>query len=135
MKDVRKQLMIGLKSAVDGLSTGLTFYTKIPKGISYPYIYVAEIFDIEDGSKQQFMYQYEVTLEITYKDITDKTDMWDAVDSLKGLINNNEPFSLTDNFKIMECTLIDTDEIEDLVESQNVDTTILRINFMIEDNN
>ena len=135
MKDCRDELIVGLKTAVDGKSTGLTFYTKIPKGVSYPYIWVAEIFAIEDGPKGTFMYQYEVTLHITYDDITDKAAMWVAVDKIKQIINNDVPFSLTGNFAIMEATLIDTDETEDLVNSQDVDTTIIRINFMIEDNN
>lgn len=135
MRDVRKQLAIGLKTAIDAKATGLTFYTKVPKSAVYPYIYVAEMFDIENGSKQQFIYEYEVTLQIVYKDLTDKSDMWETVDSIKQIINNNSPFTLTDNFKIMEATLIDTDETIDLVDSQEVDTTIIRINFMIEDNN
>ena len=140
MKDVRKPLTIGLITAINAKSTGLTVYTKIPKGditnpISYPYIFIAEIFDIEDGPKNQFMYQYEVTLQIVYRDLTSKLAMWIVVDKIKQIINNDVPFSLTDNFAIMEATLIDTDETEDLVNSQDVDTTIIRINFMIEDNN
>lgn len=135
MKDARTSLITALKTAVDAKSTGLTFYTKVPKDVSYPYIWVAEIFDTEDGDKSTFMYQYEITLHITYSNITDKTAMWTAVDKIKQIINNNVPFSLTGNFAIMECTLIDTDEIEDLVDSMDVDTTIIRINFMIQDNN
>jgi hypothetical protein len=140
MRDVRKQLVIGLITAINAKATGLTVYTKIPKGdasnpISYPYIFIAEIFDTEDGPKNKFMYQYEVTLQVVYKDLTSKLDMWTTVDLIKQIINNDSPFTLTDNFKIMEAILIDTDETEDLVDSQDVDTTIIRINFMIEDNN
>lgn len=140
MKDVRKQLSVGLIAAIDAKATGLTVYTKIPKGdssnpMSYPYIYIAEIFDIEDGPKNGFMYQYEVTLQIVYKDLTSKLAMWTTVDLIKQIINNDSPFTLTDNFVIMEATLISTDETADLIGSQEVDTTIIRINFMIEDNN
>ena len=116
-------------------ATGLTFYTKIPKGVVYPYIYVAEIFDIEDGPKGTFMYQYEVTLQVVYSDVTDKTAMWTAVDKIKQIIVEGVPFAITGNFEIMEVTLIDTDETIDLVDSMEVDTTIIRMNFMIQDNN
>ena len=92
MKDVRKPLTIGLITAINAKSTGLTVYTKIPKGditnpISYPYIFIAEIFDIEDGPKNQFMYQYEVTLQIVYRDLTSKLAMWIVVDKIKQIIN------------------------------------------------
>lgn len=135
MKDCRTQLITGLKAAIDAKSTGLTFYTKVPKSASFPYIYVSELYDIENGNKKQFMYQYEVTLQVVYKDLTDKTSMWTAVDKIKQVINNDSPFSITGNFKIMEATLIDTDETIDLIDSMEVDTTIIRLNFQIEDNN
>ena len=140
MKDVRKQLSIGLITAINAKSTGLTVYTKIPKGdalnpISYPFIYISEIYDYEDGPKNQFMYQYEVVLEVVYKDLNSKIAMWTTVDKIKQTINNNSPFTLTDNFKIMESTLISTEETETLINSQEVSTTIIRMNFQIEDNN
>jgi len=135
MRDCKTELITGLKTAIDAKSTGLTFYTKVPKGISYPFIYATDIFDIEDGPKNQFMYQYEVSLEVVYKDLTDKTAMWSTVNSIKEIINNCVPFSIGGNFNIMSMTLIETTEGEDLIDSQEVDTTIIRVNFKIEDNN
>lgn len=135
MNDARKQLIIGLKAAIDAKATGLTVYTKVPKSASYPFIYIAEIYDTEDGPKNQFMYQYDVTIQLVYKDLTDKSDMWDDVSTIKELITNRSPFAITGGFSIMDATLIDTDETTDLMDSQEVDTTIIRVNFQIEDNN
>lgn len=135
MKDARVELITGLKSAIDTKSTGLTVYTKVPKSVVYPYIYITDIFDIEDGSKQQFMYQYDVSIEIVYSDITDKAAMWGTVNSVKEIINNRSPFAIGGNFNIMSATLIETTETEDLVNSQEVNVTIIRVNFEIEDNN
>jgi hypothetical protein len=140
MRDVRTQLVTALITAIAAKSTGLTPYTKIPQGdasnpISYPFIYITDITDIENGPKNQFMYEYDLSVQLVYKDLTDLSTMWTAVDKIKQIINNNVPFALTGNFAIMEATLIDTDETEDLMDSQVVDTTIIRINFLIEDNN
>jgi len=140
MRDVRKQIVKGLKAAIDAKATGLTVYTKIPKGdatnpISYPYIYLTNIIDSENGPKNQFMYNYDLDIEVVYKNLLDKVAMWDTVDKIKQIINNCEPFTIDDNFKIMAMVLIDTDETEDLVDSQDVDVTRIRVNLDIEDNN
>lgn len=140
MKDVRTQLVTALIVAITAKATGLTAYTKIPKGdssnpIVFPFIYIADITDTEDGPKNQFMYSYDMDLEIVYSGLTDKAAMWTAVDKIKQIINNNVPFALTGNFSIMEMTLIDTTETEDLLNSIDVDTTTIRVNFLIEDNN
>ncbi len=135
MKDCRTQLVTAFITAIDAKSTGLTVYTKVPKSVVYPYLYLTEIIDIENGNKNQFMYSYDVSLELVYKDLTDKTAMWTAVDLIKQIINNNVPFSLTGGFAIMEMTLVDTTEAEDLLNSQEVDTTTIRVKFDIEDNN
>ena len=135
MKDCRTSLVTAFITAINAKSTGLTVYTKVPKSVVYPYLYLTEIIDIENGNKNQFMYSYDVSLELVYKDLTDKTAMWTAVDLIKQIINNNVPFSLTGGFAIMEMTLVDTTEAEDLLNSQEVDTTTIRVKFDIEDNN
>ena len=135
MKDCRTSLVTALITAIDKQSTGLTVYTKVPKSVSYPYIYITEIIDTEDGPKNIYIYNYDVSLELVYKDLTDKSAMWIAVDLIKQIITNRTPFTLTGGFYIMQATLIDTTEAEDLLNSQEVDTTTIRVNFMIEDNN
>ena len=135
MKDCKTELITGLITAIDAQSTGLTVYTKVPKSVVYPYLYITEIIDVEDGPKNQFMYGYDLSMELVYKDLTDKGAMWTAVGKIKGIINNKNPFSIGGNFYIMAMTLIDTTEAEDLLNSQEVDTTTIRVNFDIEDNN
>ena len=135
MRDVRTELVTAFITAINAKATGLTVYTKVPKGVNYPFIYLTEITDSENGSKQQYMYSYDVTLEVVYANITDKTAMWSTVDKIKQIINNCEPFALTGNFKINAMTLIETIEREDLLDSQDVDVTEIRVNFDIEDNN
>jgi citrate lyase synthetase len=135
MRGCRTQLVTGLITAINAKATGLTVYTKVPKSVVYPYLYLTEIIDIENGSKNQFMYDYDMSLELVYKDLTDKTAMWTAVDLIKQIITNREPFSITGGFNIMAMTLVDTTEAEDLLNSQEVDTTTIRVNFDIQDNN
>jgi len=135
MRDCRTELITALKTAIDAKSTGLTFYTKVPKGVTYPFIHVTEIIDSENGSKQQFMYSYDVSIELVYKDLTDKTAMWSNIDKVKQIITNVTPFAIGGGFNIMAATLIDTSETEDLLNSQEVDVAIIRVNFEIEDQN
>lgn len=135
MRDCKTQLVTAFITAINAKSTGLTVYTKVPKSVVYPYLYLTEIIDIENGNKNQFMYSYDMSLELVYKDLTDKTAMWTATDKIKQIINNDVPFSLTGGFAIMEMTLVDTTEAEDLLNSQEVDTTTIRVKFDIEDNN
>lgn len=135
MKDCKTELVTALITAINAQATGLTVYTKVPKSVVYPYLYLTEIIDTEDGPKNQFMYGYDVSLELVYKDLTDKTAMWSAVNKIKGIINNKTPFLIGGGFSIMQMTLVDTTEAEDLLNSQEVDTTTIRVNFGIEDNN
>jgi len=134
MKDCRTQLITGLITAI-GTKTAIDVYTKVPKSIAYPFIYLTDIIDNEDGPKNQFMYSYDVSIEIVYKDLTVKDNLWGTVNDIKGIITNGSPFTLTGGFKIMDMTLIDTTETEDLLNSQEVDTATIRVNFNIEDNN
>lgn len=135
MRDCRTELVTALKVAIDAKTTGLTFYTKVPKDISYPFIYVTDISDIENGPKNAFYYEYDLSIEIVYKDLTDKAAMWATVNSIKEIFCNDAPFTLTGGFEIMQALLTDTTETEDLLNSQEVDTTTIRINFQIEDKN
>jgi hypothetical protein len=140
MRDCRTSLITALITAINGQSTGLTAYTKIPKGdfsnpISYPFYHITNITDVEDGPKAQFMYSYELDIETVYANLTDKAVMWGVADSIKQLFCNGSPFALTGGFDIMQALLIDTVETEDLLNSQEVDTTTIRMRFEIQDNN
>jgi hypothetical protein len=140
MRDCRTSLITALITAISGQSTGLTAYTKIPKGdlsnpISYPFFYITNIADVENGPKTQFMYDYELDIEIVYADVTDKSVMWGVADSIKQLFCNGSPFALTGGFSIMQALLVDTVETEDLLNSQEVDTITIRMRFEIQDNN
>ena len=140
MKDCRTELVTALIVAINAKATGLTPYTKVPKGdaanpILYPFIYITDISDVENGPKNQFFYDYDLSIEIVYKNLTDKAAMWATVNSIKEIFCNDSPFDLTGGFEIMQALLIDTTETEDLLNSQDVDTTTIRINFQIEDKN
>jgi len=140
MRDCRTSLITALITAINGQSTGLTVYTKIPKGdfsnpINYPFIFISNITDTEDGTKRQFMYNYELDLEIVYKDVTDKVAMWTTADKIKQIFCNDSPFSLTGGFEIMQSLLVDTTETEDLMNSQDVDVITIKLRFEIEDKN
>ena len=140
MKDCRKYLLRALISSINGLSTGLIVYSKVPRGdsnnvVQFPYMYITEITDSENGPKNEFHYEYSVTIEIVYAGLNDRTTIWDMADKVKGIINNNVPFLLGGGFEIMQATIGTTNEREDLLGSTDVDVMSININFLIEDNN
>ena len=136
MKDVRKYLVKGL---IDKLATvtSLNVYTKIPKGdvsnpINYPFIHIADIRDNDNGDKSNFIYHYNVTLEIVYANLLSKLDLWATIDDVKEIITKCPPFYLDGGFKLMSMVLVDVSENETLINSEELDTAIIELEFIVE---
>ena len=91
-----------------------TIYTKIPKEsatyLTYPFIYITDISDIENGSKGSFIYEYNLVIELVYSGINDKTELWGNLSKLKEIVTNCPGISLDGDFKLQSLQLIGTDE-------------------------
>lgn len=142
MRDARKEIVSGLITAINAKLSGITVYTKVPKAVdnnavlaSYPYIYIAEIYQDETGPKNRFFYNYDILIQVVYKDLTSKVSLWTTVNSILEIVNNNVPFSLSNDFEIMEMTLISNSETEILTDTGILDIGLIRIMVKVEDNN
>ena len=140
MKDCRKQLVKALITAINSVSDGVKVYTKVPKGdagnqVVFPYIYITEITDTEDGPKNKFHYSYSVSIEIVYAALFDKVAIWEMANKIKGLFNICKPFEMEDSFEIMQAAIEGSNEREDLMGSTDVDVLTVRILFLIEEPN
>lgn len=130
-----KELVAGIKTA-----TGLPCWTKVPKGDDgnptvIPYVHIANISNIEVGTKSIFMYNYSLSIEIVYAGLDDKVSLWDKIDKVKNIFSNKVPFELEGNFEIMTTELISSSEREDLFGSIDIDIATVTIEFLIKDNN
>ena len=141
MKDCRKELIKALITALKtALGTSIKIYTKVPKGdfsnpVAFPFVYITDIEDSEDGTKSQFIYDYRLTIEIVYSGLSDKAVIWETANKVKGIFNNCVPFALGDDLQIMKTEMTGTSESEDLIGSMEVDVIRVGVNFTIEDNN
>jgi hypothetical protein len=137
MRDVRKQLIKGLIGAINTKIPGRTVYTQIPKGdysdpITYPYIWISDIFQDEDGPKNGYMYNLDVLVQIVYSNASSLIPLWDDQDKVLQIIDNGNKFALDDGFEIMDMTLISSDSDEELTNTEKLNIGLVRINFMIE---
>jgi hypothetical protein len=124
MKDARQALVTGLHTALTA-ACNASVYSRMPKAadITYPYIQIGDIYDEESGPKDQFLFNYDVLINVVYKDQSSLTAFFADINNVKSTVNNNVPFSIGSGFRIIESTLTtaSTTEFED------ADGTILNV--------
>ncbi len=133
MRDGRKQIVKSLITALSGV--GVTVFTKVPKDTTYPYIHISEIYQDEDGPKNSFFYNYDILIQVVYKDLDSKVNLWNTVNSILGIIKNDASLTLTDDFEVMETTLISNSETEIMTDTGILDIGLIRILIKVEDKN
>lgn len=133
MKDARTALVTGLYTALD-TACNATVYSRMKRkaDIVYPYVHIGDIFDEEVGPKDEFQFNFDVLINVVYKDQSSLTSFFDDINNVKSTINNNVPFSIGAEFAIMESTLLSAGS----TEFEDADGTILnvgaiRVNFFI----
>lgn len=133
MKDARTSLVAGLHTALTS-ACDATVYSRMPKtaNIVYPYVQIGDIYDEEVGPKDQFHSNYDVLINVVYKDQSILTNFFSDINNVKSTVNNDEPFTIGSDFKIMESTLISasTTEFED-ADGTILNVAAIRMNFYI----
>lgn len=140
MRDARKQIVLALITAINAAASGITVYTKVPKGVdgnaalvTYPYIHISEIYQDENGPKNSYFYNYEVLVQVVYKDLHSKVSLWNTVNNILGIVKNDASLTLTDNFETMETRLVSNSETEILTDTGLLDIGLIRIEIVVED--
>jgi hypothetical protein len=134
MKDLRQILLTGLIPAIK-TATGKDAYSRIPKatGITYPYIYVSDIYQEEFGSKTGYRYRLDVLIQVIYQDVTTLTGLFTDMDNILGLVKNGvTPFALSGGYKVSECNLNSSTTTEFQTETGTQSVGIIRLLFTIE---
>ena len=134
MRDARKQLVTALITDIKTRIPGSRVYTKLPKKLAYPYIYISEIYQDEDGPKNSYQYNYDVLIQVVYKNASDPSDRYDNQNAIMGMVDNASGFALTDDFSIMKTSLISNSESTDIkTDSGILDIGLVRLDFLIQD--
>ncbi len=133
MKDARTSLVTGLHTALETACTA-TVYSRMKRkaDIVYPYVHIGDIYDDEVGPKDSFMFNFDVLINVVYKDQSSLTSFHSEINNVKSTVNNDVPFSIGADFAIVESTLISTSstEFED-ADGAILNVAAIRVNFFI----
>lgn len=132
MKDLRTILLTGLVAKLK-TETALDVFTRIQKqeGITYPYIFIGDVYDTETGPKTSYMYEYDVQVMAVYKDLSDLAPLYSTLDKIKGIINNRTPFEITAPHKILSCELGTCNTMDEYTETGVEHIGVVRMIFTI----
>ena len=138
MRNCKKELLTGLVAALKIAMSTMTIRTKLndfdmSDNSAYPYIYIGEVYQNEDGPKNFYRYPVEVLVQVVYKDVTGLTDLYTTQNSVLGIINHPKPFTLTNNFEIIETELLSSNDTEIMIDAGILNIGLIRIRFTIWD--
>lgn len=133
MNDPRKSVLKALTVAL-ATATGRTVYTKIPKQVTliYPYIHISDVFMEEEGTKLDYQYKFQILIEVVHKDELSDGSLFDDMNNVCSIINNSVPFALESPYKVMDCRLVSSTQIEVLTDVGMVDVGAIRIVMRVE---
>ncbi|PNX45902.1 MAG: hypothetical protein BV456_13005 [Thermoplasmata archaeon M8B2D] len=138
MRNCKKELLTGLIAELKTALPGFTIRTKLndfdaSDNSAYPYVYVGEIYQNEDGPKNWYRYPVELLVQVVYKDITSLIDFYSTQNAVLGILDHPKPFTLTNNFEIIETELINSNDTEIKIDSGILNVGLIRIRFTIWD--
>lgn len=138
MRDCRKNIVINLIPVIQAKLTGYPVRTKINKpntgdSISYPYVYISEIYQDEEGSKSFPIYSVDLLIQVVYKDLTDLSDLWDDQNAIASIIQNKRDLTLTDDFELMSIEIGQISETEIETDTGILNIGLVRMILKVED--
>lgn len=133
MKDVRKILLRSLVPAL-ATATGRNVYKRIPKaaGVTYPYIYIGDIYMSESGPKTSDVFDYDILIQVIYQDVDSLDGLYTDMDNVLSIVNHSTPFALTDGYKIRSIELLSSNDTEFQTETGTQNVGLIRVLFNIE---
>ena len=127
-------LVVALKLALPALpvSTKKNWFEN-DSNTAYPYIYIGEVYQTEDGPKNFYRYNVELLIHVVYKDVTDLADLYTSQNAVLGLIKAGKSLTLTNNFEIIDTYLMSSNDIEVQVDSGILNVGLIRVRYDIWD--
>lgn len=138
MRNCKKEILTALVSAMKTALTGMTIRTKIndfdmSDNSAYPYIYISDLYQLENGPKNYHGYEIEVLIQIIYKDQTSLNNLYTSQNSVLGLFKIPQSLTLTNNFKVQETVLLSSTDTEIKIDTGTLNIGLIRMRFTIED--
>lgn len=132
--EILTALVAALKTALPALSvTTKKNWFEDDTNTAYPYIYIGEVNQTEDGAKNFYRYNVEMLIHVVYKDVTDLGAMYTTQNSVLGLITAGKSLTLTNNFEIIDTYFLGSNDIEVQVDAGILNVGLIRVRYDIWD--
>ena len=138
MRNCKSEILTALVAALKLALPALPVSTKKnwfenDSNTAYPYIYIGEVYQTEDGPKTWYRYNVEMLIHVVYKDVIDLADLYTSQNAVLGLINKPQSLTLTNNFEVINSELLSNNDIELQVDSGILNVGLIRVRYTIED--
>lgn len=140
MRNCKGELLTALIAALKTAMPTMTVRTKLndfdtSSNAAYPYIYISDTYQNENGPKNYHAYDVELLIQVVYKDLTDLATLYTSQNSVLGLFNIPKSLTLTNNFEITETVLINSTDSEIKIDTGILNIGLIRMRFSIVDKN
>lgn len=138
MRNCKKELLTALVAKIKTQLPTMTVRTKLndfdtSDNSAYPYIYIGDVFQSENGAKNFFQYPVEVLIHVVYKDLSSLLALYTSQNAVLGIFTVPECLTLTNDFQVMETTLLSSNDSEIKIDSGTLNIGLIRVNFLILD--
>ena len=138
MRDCRGNIVISLIPVIEAKLPGYPVRTKINKSntgdsVTYPYVYISDIFQTEEGSKSFPIYVVDLLIQVVHDDLTDLSSLWADQNAIAEIIQNKRDLILSNNFKLMSIELGQISETEIETDTGIMNIGLIRMLLKVED--
>lgn len=138
MRNCKRELLTALVAKLKLAMPTMTIRTKIndfdiSDNSAYPYVYISDLYQLENGPKNYHSYELEVLIQVVYKDQTSLIDLYNSQNSVLGLFEIPESLILTNNFKVQETVLLSSTDTEIKIDTGTLNIGLIRVRYTIED--
>lgn len=141
MRDARTEITQALIAAINIKIPSKTVYTIVPKPVSNngtaapsDYIYISDIYQNDTSPKNYNSYSYEVLIQVVQNNIESKVILWNEMNAIVSIIQSERDLVLTNDFSLMQLSLIASSEEELLTDTGNKYIGLVRFKIDVEDN-
>ena len=133
MNHPKREIIQGLITAINTVLPARTVYTVPPKDTPYPYLYLHEEISEEIGSKEEYIWECEYTIEVLHRDISSIDDILSDTEAILSIIKNSPDDITVTGYSVIEVNLVNTSQEEQLQNSYRIDIELIRIRITLNE--
>lgn len=101
MRDASKEILTAIVGAIGTVLPSVPAYTVVPPDTTYPYVLIGDPTQRPAGNKQHDISDYEVLIQLCYKQLTSRVSLLDTKNILLEKLAPKAPaFTLSNNFTV-----------------------------------